>query len=82
MDYHCCRMDDLIKLGVGACCGAGGGFIVGVLTEPIKLWFQSKAKLKEMETALYRQMASNYQSLIEYLRLYRKLQVGTPYVCS
>lgn len=76
MDYHCWRMDDLTKIVVSAGCGAVCGFIVGILSEPPKLWFQSRAKITDMETALYREMASNYQSLIEYLRLYRKLQVG------
>jgi len=69
-------MDDVLKIGLGAISGAVGGFIVGVFTEPIKLQFQQRSKLHQMETALYREMASNFESLLEHLKTQLTLKEG------
>jgi hypothetical protein len=76
MGYRCCLMDDITKIAVGGACGGVGGFFVGVLTEPIKLHFQRKSKISQMEIALYRELASNYESLLLYSRASQKLEAG------
>jgi hypothetical protein len=52
------------------------GYIAGIFTEPIKLWFQKRAGIKQMEAALYKEMASNYESLKSAVVASKKLKAG------
>ena len=65
-------MNDALKLLFGAV----GGFIVGVLTEPIKLSFQRSSKIRQMTVAVYREIAINYDGLVSRVKHQTMLQEG------
>ena len=60
-------IQDLVKIVLGAV----AGFIVGVLTEPVKLYWQRRSELAQMKFSIYRELAGNFQNLVGFVHTIR-----------
>lgn len=57
-------VEDISKIIVGSAAGALGGFIVGVLTEPIRIWFRNANDRTRLRNLVYRDLALIYEDMI------------------
>jgi hypothetical protein len=75
MGYRCCRMADFTKIVVDVFTSKPlltfAGYVAGLATEPLKLWFKKREDLKNMQYSLYREMAGNFQHLVGVLHTIR-----------
>jgi hypothetical protein len=56
-------MDEMLKITIGTL----SGFIVAFFAEPVKLFFQNRAKKENLRRALYHEMICNYYLIKEFV---------------
>src|ERR1035438_6337916 len=57
-------MDELPKIIFSGVVGAFSGFIVGILAEPIKIWFRNANDRARLRNLLYRDLALIYEDMV------------------
>src|SRR5262249_13193947 len=57
-------MDDWAKISLGTI----AGFVTGLATEPVKLYFKKRHDVSNLEHSVYREMTNNFQNLIALLQ--------------
>jgi hypothetical protein len=73
------NMDEWVKIIIGTLLG----FIVAVITEPLKRCIENKSKLRNLRIALYKEMIQNFFMLEQALQEYKNennsnIMVGQP----